>query len=100
MIPFELLYRDVDSLEVSNLDKEFIKSRLRDSAFSSYKDTIKTFEKNLPKAEVDVLKILLKNKDITIQKADKVNTVVILKRMTKLHFQAKHFSTRVRSMTV
>ena len=80
MIPFELLYRDVDSLEVSNLDKEFIKSRLRDSAFSSYKDTSKTFEKNLPKAEFDALKILLKNKDIIIQKADKGNTVVILNR--------------------
>ena len=78
MIPFELLYRDVDSLEVSNLDKEFIKSRLRDSAFSSYKDTSKTFE-NLPKTEFDALKILLKNKDI-IQKADKGNTVVILNR--------------------
>ena len=51
MLTLELLYRDVNSLEVSNLDKEFIKSRLRDSAFSSYKDTSKTFEKNLPKAE-------------------------------------------------
>ena len=28
MLPFELPYRDVNSLEVSNLDKEFIKSRL------------------------------------------------------------------------
>ena len=37
MLPFKLLYRGVDSLEVSNLDKEFIKNRLRDSAFSSYK---------------------------------------------------------------
>ena len=64
MIPFELLYRDVDSLEVSNLDKEFIKSRLRDSGFSSYKDTSKTFEKNLPKAEFDALKILLKAKTL------------------------------------
>ena len=78
MIPFELLYRDVDSLEVSHLDKEFIKSRLRDSAFSSYKDISKTFEKNLPKAEFGALKILLKNKVIIIQKADKGNTVVIL----------------------
>ena len=78
MLPFELLYRDVDFLEVANLDKEFIKSRLRDSAFSSYKDTGKTFEKNLPKAEFDALKILLKNKDIIVQKADKGNTVVIL----------------------
>ena len=80
MLPFELLYRDVDSLEVSNLDKEFVKSRLRDSAFSSYKDTGKTFEKNLPKEEFDLLNILLKNKDIIVQKADKVNTVVILNR--------------------
>ena len=64
MLVFELLYRDVDSLEVSNLDKEFIKSRLRDPAFSSYKDTGKTIEKNLPKLEFDALKILLKKKDI------------------------------------
>ena len=80
MLPFELLYRDVDSLKVSNLDKEFIKSRLRDSAFSSYKDTGKTVEKNLPKKEFDALKILLKNKDIIVQKVDKGNTVVILNR--------------------
>ena len=46
MIPFELLCRDVDSLEVSNLDKEFMKSALRDSVFSLYKDTGKTLEKN------------------------------------------------------
>ena len=80
MLPFELLYRDVNSIEVSNLDKEFIKTRLRDSAFSSYKDTGKTLEKNLPKEEFDALKILLKNKDIIVQKADKGNTVVILNR--------------------
>ena len=56
-----------------------IKSRLRDSVFSSYKDTGKTLEKNLPKEEFDALKIL-KNKDIIVQKADKGNTVVILNR--------------------
>ena len=33
MVLFELVYRDVNSLEVSNLDQEFIKSSLRDSAF-------------------------------------------------------------------
>ena len=68
------------SLQVSNFDKEFMKSRLRDSAFSSYKDTGKTLEKNLPKEKFDALKILLKNKDIIVQKADKGNTVVILNR--------------------
>ena len=80
MLPFELLYRDVNSLEVSNLDKEFMKNRLRDSAFSSHKDTGKTLEKNLPKDEFHSLEILLKNKDITVQKADKGNIVVILNR--------------------
>ena len=80
LVPFEVLYRDVDSLEVSNLDIEFIKSRLRYSAFSLDKDTSRTFEKNLPKVEFDVSKVLLKNKDIVIQKADKGNTVVILSR--------------------
>ena len=73
-VPFELLYRDADSLEVSNLDKEFIKSRLGDSAFSSYQDTGKTLEKNLPKEKFDALKILLKNKGIIVQKADKGNS--------------------------
>ena len=53
MLPFELLYKEVDSLDISNLDKEFIKSSIRDSAFSSYKDTSKAFEKNFPKAEFD-----------------------------------------------
>ena len=62
MLPFELLYRDVNSLEVSNLNNQFIKSRLTDSAFSSYKGTDKTREKNLPKEEFDALKIHLKRR--------------------------------------
>ena len=36
--------------------------------------------RRLPKAEFEALKILLKNKDIVVQKADKGNTVVILNR--------------------
>ena len=75
MLPFELLHRDVDSLEVSNLDKEFIKCRLRDLALSSYKDNSKTLQKNLPKEKFDALKIYLKNKDTIVQKAGKANTV-------------------------
>ena len=60
------------------MDKEFIKSRLRD--FFINNDTGKTFEKKLPKSEYDALKILLKIKDIIVQKADKCNTVAILNR--------------------
>ena len=80
MLTLELLNRNVDSLEVSNLDKEFTKSMLRDSPFSSCKDTGKALEKNLLKEEYDALKILLKNKGIIVQKADKGNTVVTLKK--------------------
>ena len=80
MLTFELLYRDIDSIEVSNLDNEFIKSRSRNSAFSSSKGIGKTFDKNLPKEEFDALKILLKNNDIIVQKTDKGSTFVILNR--------------------
>ena len=80
MLSFELLYRDVNYFEVSNLNNVFIKGRLRDSTFLSYKDTGKTLEKNLPNEKFDALKILLKNKDIIVQKRDKGNTIVLLNR--------------------
>ena len=57
MLPFKLLYRDFDSLAVSNLDKDFVKSRYKGPAFSSYKNTGKILEMNLPKVEFDALKI-------------------------------------------
>ena len=83
MLPFELLYRDVDYLEVSNLDKEFIKSRLSNSAFSSYKDIGKTLEKNLPKEEFDALEFLLKTRILQHKKQIKV---------TQLSFEQKRLS--------
>ena len=55
MLPSELLHRHVSSLEVSNLDEDFIKSRLSKSAFSLCKSTGKFFEKYLPKVEFDAL---------------------------------------------
>ena len=42
--------------------------------------TSKFMEKNLPKAEFDALKSLIRNKELIIQKADKGNTVVLLNR--------------------
>ena len=80
MLPFELFHRNVDSLKVSNLDTEFIESRLRDCAFPSYKSTGKNLEKNVPIVEFDALKILVNSKNIVAQKADKGNVTVILYR--------------------
>ena len=37
-------------------------------------------ENNLPKAEFDALKSLIRNKELIIQKSDKGNTVVLLNR--------------------
>ena len=62
MLPFELLHTDVDYLKVSTFDKEFFRSRLKDSTFHHIMTLVNTLEKNLPKEEYDALKIFLKNK--------------------------------------
>ena len=80
LLPFELLHRDINSLRISNFALDCIKTRLRDSTFSSYKETSKFMENNLPKAEFHALKSLIRNKELIIQKADKGNTVVRLNR--------------------
>lgn len=68
MIHFELLYRYVDSLEVSNLTKRFIQNSLKHSVFPSYKDTGQILEKNLPKIEFDAWTSLLRNKDNIVKR--------------------------------
>ena len=80
LLPFELLYRDINSLRISIFDLDCIKARLRDSAFSSYKEISKFMENNLPKAEFDALKSLIRNKELISQRADKDNTVLPLSR--------------------
>ena len=37
ILPFELLFRDVNSLNFSRFDKDYVKSRLRDCAYSHFK---------------------------------------------------------------
>ena len=66
--------------EISSYDKEFIRSRLRDCAIISFRDSGKINENNLSKKEYLALKDLIKNRDLIIQKADKGNTVVILNK--------------------
>ena len=51
-----------------------------ESEYRSFKQVPKILEKNLSKEEVKTLNNLVNNKDIAIQKADKVNNVVILNR--------------------
>ena len=76
MLLFELLYRDINSLRIPNFDLDYVKARLQDYAFSSYKGASKFMENNLPKAKFNALKSLIRNKELIVQKADKDNTVV------------------------
>ena len=80
-----MLLRDINSLEVSNLNKEYVKSRLVDSTYISFKQFSKISEKNPSKKEVKAFNNLVKNKDIVIQKTDKGNNVVNLKFVTSVY---------------
>ena len=80
MLPFELLFRDIDLLDIPRTDRDFIQGRLRDCAFTSYRDVGNNIDKNLSKEEQFALSTLIKNKDLVFQKADKGNTVVVLNK--------------------
>ena len=79
MTKFELLYRSTLDLSMTTEEKDRFRTKLKDIALSSFKlfsDSCK-FENNLSAEEINLLKALMRNKDIIIQKADKGNTVVI-----------------------
>ena len=80
LLPFELLFRDIDLLDIPRTDRDFIHGRPRDCAFTSYRDVGKNIDRNLSKEEHFALINLVKNKDLIIQEADKGNTVGILNK--------------------
>ena len=80
LLPFQLLFRDIDLCEIPSYHKEFISNRLRDCAFTSFRDSSKINENNLSKKKHLALKDIIKNRDFVIQKADRSNTVVILNK--------------------
>ena len=61
-----------------NEEKEFIKSRLKDSTCISFRSYNYNSEINLTKNEELALSNLSNNKNIIIQKSDKGNSVVLL----------------------
>ena len=66
MLPFKLLSRDISKNEMPNEDKEFIKSRLKDSAFTSFHSCDYYSEINLTKNELLALNNLGNDKKIII----------------------------------
>ena len=57
LLQFELMYKDINSLRTSIFDFDCTMTRLR-----GYKETSKFMESNLPKAEFDAFKSLIRNK--------------------------------------
>ena len=78
MLPFELLFRDLNKNEMPNEDKGFLKTRLKDSTFTSFWSYNYKSEINLTKTERLALNNLCNNKNTVIQKSDKGNSVVLL----------------------
>ena len=55
LLPFEMLFREITSLDIGDFNKECVKSRLRDSAYSSFKQVSRISDKNLSREEVKAL---------------------------------------------
>ena len=70
LLPFEMLFREINSLDIGNFNKECVKSRLKESAYSSFKQVFKTSNKHLSIGEAkfcDQLLKLLTNIEYTIK---------------------------------
>ena len=78
MLPFELLFRDLNKNKMPNEDKGFLKTRLKDSTFTSFRSYNYKSEINLTKNERLALNNLFNKKNTVIQKSDKGNSVVLL----------------------
>ena len=51
MLPFKLLSRDIDLLDIPMTDRDFIQGGLRECVFTSYRDAGKNADKNLSEDE-------------------------------------------------
>ena len=99
LLLFEILYRDIHDLDITNEKKEVLKSRIKDCAFSSFN----SYNENdaplyITPEEFAALKSLSKNKKLFIQKSDKSNSVVAivnndsLKKMRNILSHSGEFS--------
>ena len=100
-------YRSIRNLEVlSNEDLEFVKTKTKETALSSFRQYNKSPQQNISKEELAALASVSKNKDIVIQKSDKGNSVVIvdretyIKRMENLLSDERNLKELLRKMTL
>ena len=76
---FELFYTNIRSLGIlPNEDLDFVKTRIKEVALSTYRNYNNNVPQHLSKEEFLALQNLRKNKNIVIQKSDKGNSVVVI----------------------
>ena len=81
LINFELFYRSIDNLKILSGDNlDFIKTRIKDTALTSFRNYNTNAPQHLSNEEFEALKTLSKNCNLVIQKADKGNSVVIVEK--------------------
>ena len=78
---FELFYRSIVNLKILSGDNlDFIKTRIKDSALTSFRNYNANVPQHLSNEEFKALKTLSKNCNLVIQKADKDNLVAIIEK--------------------
>ena len=76
---FELFYRSIRNLDVlSNGDLDFVKTKIKDAALSSFRFYNANIPQNLSDEELEALEKLSKNNNLVVPKADKGNSVVLV----------------------
>ena len=83
MLPFELLFRNIKNTDLSISQTKSninVKSKVLNTAISSFDSFNNKMRSNLSKEELKALHNLRKQKHVVIQKADKGNTVVITEK--------------------
>ena len=82
MTEFELLYRSTLDLSMTTKEKDRFKTKLKEIVLLCFKlfSVSCQFENNLSAEQINLLKALMRNKDIIIQKPDKVMPLQLLKK--------------------
>ena len=62
----------------TNADLDFVKTKIKDAALSSFRFYNANVPQNLSEEELEALDRLSKNKNLVVQKADKGNSVVLV----------------------
>ena len=82
---FDLLCRNIRNFGIlSNEDLDFVKTRTKEPAISSYQNYNNNVPQHLSKEESLALQNLCRNKNIVIQKSDKGNSLVIVDKANYL----------------